>query len=564
MSSNSHDSDNNEDNKKDTHELILSNTSLRKIFHLGYNSRLLTKNIVNSIKFQEVINNIIEFASSDELTVRTYGPLILGLVRIYDKKLKLILEEVNELTKSKASLQLHQDKKEDRKKALLSKKKQEMRSDNKGNINLNSITNSNSYILTVSPMKEGVFSLMNNYSKDKLLTPSKPNLDLISQDSKEVLRATIGQQFSISQRLLSSNKKTIENQIQNPELNLSDNNQPELNNFFDFINDANDSLKMNNNLQFSGNNKDRDISNIYDYSGSNSQLKKVSFKDIENALKEKHKTVPYTKRNAKLEYDEEEMEINLEPDYAFNKEDSIIDLAKRLKKKLQVHDIKDIDQFNDIKYDYLYPDLNKTKEEEEGKEKEEEEKTEQIKRSKKKKSIINEEEIRKSNNIQTAIISKKRISIDSFDLDSTVLINNLSRLSLDKKDFSNLMSFNEKLEQIKELKEVSIDLNNNNDINEQFDIDFNNLNDNPASSNHNKDNDSNNQPNINELSSEIHKKILKKKKSVLFIELHSKIKVQYDNKSELLYDLLTLAQKGEFDLYQETMFDNNTITISKN
>ena len=70
---------------------------LRKIYHLGYSTKSMTKTFAKSIVFERETRKIIQLIESKEITIRSCGPLLLGLVRVYDKIVKNFLEDVRSI-----------------------------------------------------------------------------------------------------------------------------------------------------------------------------------------------------------------------------------------------------------------------------------------------------------------------------------------------------------------------------------------------------------------------------------------------------------------------------------
>jgi hypothetical protein len=74
-------------------DLITSDNNLRNLYQLGFNSKTLTKGFVNSFKFDAAIELIKNYIDTDELSIKSLGPLVLGLAKVYNKKVSILLDE---------------------------------------------------------------------------------------------------------------------------------------------------------------------------------------------------------------------------------------------------------------------------------------------------------------------------------------------------------------------------------------------------------------------------------------------------------------------------------------
>jgi hypothetical protein len=215
---------------------LSSDEFLRKIFIVGYNSKALNKSLAKSISFDRETKKIVELIESKEITIRSCGPLILGLVRIYDRVVKNLLEDVqNVLSKKqhdKKTQKTHRTKEtkdvieeetmdntEVIEKAIEHKKPSD-----------SSISN---YFLT-SPLKHGIFSLLAEQ------TPSRYKSNLSSEkkdlSSIEAFRADVsGEGINTTENKLTSEikmNKTLSNIREEP---IFEDNQGDFKNFFQII-----------------------------------------------------------------------------------------------------------------------------------------------------------------------------------------------------------------------------------------------------------------------------------------------------------------------------------------
>lgn len=86
-------------------DLITKNNYLKNLYFIGFNSKPVNKAISNSINFTEAVSTIKSFLDSEELTIKLSGSLVLGLCKIYEKKIKLYYEELENM------LRISKDKK---------------------------------------------------------------------------------------------------------------------------------------------------------------------------------------------------------------------------------------------------------------------------------------------------------------------------------------------------------------------------------------------------------------------------------------------------------------------
>jgi hypothetical protein len=254
--------------------------------------------------------------------------------------------------------------------------------------------------------------------------------------------------------------------------------------------------------------------------------------------------------------------------------------------------------FNEEKYEYLLPKFLETEDTDTYNREDESEikgirKEESIEGSTTKLNIINnsnlesndKNDISRLNRLTTS--NKKKLTLANFDSDNKLLMQNLSRMTLDKNDFKGSISFIEKIKEIdKENKK-----NKNSDINrednsENVDSNFNDLDlvEQDVNNNNNNDinididgGDKNTENNIKiiddikeeediiQLKEDLETNVFKNKKNISFVKIRDKL----DNKEKfiepkLFYDLLLLAQKGDVEMTQKKIMNNETINIHLN
>lgn len=101
-------------------ELIAKNTYLKNLYFIGFNSKPVNKAVLNAIDLEEAVNSIKSYISTDDLSMKSCGSLVLGLCKIYEKKIKLYhedLEVILKLNKDKKALKAEKEQKEEKSKA---------------------------------------------------------------------------------------------------------------------------------------------------------------------------------------------------------------------------------------------------------------------------------------------------------------------------------------------------------------------------------------------------------------------------------------------------------------
>ena len=86
-------------------EIITKNNYLKNLYFIGFNSKPVNKAIINSINISEAVCSIKSFLKVEDSTIKLCGSLVLGLCKIYEKKIKLYYEELENM------LRMSKDKK---------------------------------------------------------------------------------------------------------------------------------------------------------------------------------------------------------------------------------------------------------------------------------------------------------------------------------------------------------------------------------------------------------------------------------------------------------------------
>ena len=374
---------------------------------------------------------------------------------------------------------------------------------------------------------------------------------------------------------------------------INDANNKDVDNFFTVVKSqiTNDNNVLNNeennenNFDFEFNMDNLKVDN---YLFSNKKVK-INKDEMKNNLKSKiTKKSEFMKGNAKLKYDDE---IELE-DYIKSKKGKNDDIEKQIEQenKIKLNNIqfdnniflfdkKKLTGFINEKYEYLLPPFLEAKDDNE--------------ESKSRKSLDSYVKVRKDSNFNTdskltekndisraerfTTSNKKKISLGNFDSNS-ILMNNLSRLTLDRNDFKGAASFIEKMNLFGNEK-------NNENNKEELNMDNSNINNDMDLIEQDNDNEGNIDIEENkkikeiktneELKEEEDAKLLKEdlennvfsknKKKITFDKIRDKLenKEKFEE-PKLFYDLLLLAQNGDIEITQKDLMVNKTINVSLN
>ena len=317
---------------------------------------------------------------------------------------------------------------------------------------------------------------------------------------------------------------------------------------------------------------------------------------MKNNLKSKiTKKSEFMKRNARLKYDDE-LELDDYLDFDKLKKGKSEELEKKLEEenlyKLEniqfntnifLFDKNKLTGFDNEKYEYLLPQFLEAKEDEELNESKTKEGMDSYLKMRNDSNVNSVSKTSEKNDItrgeRFTSSNKKKISLGNFD-SNNILMNNLSKLSLDRDDFKGAQSFIEKLRLMdKENKNENNreELNNNSNINNDIDLieQDNGLEGNDDEINLDEANkikeaktneELKEEEDANLLKEDLEKNVFSKNKKKITFD---KIREKLENKEKfeepkLFYDLLLLAQKGDVDITQKELMKNKTINVSLN
>ena len=374
-------------------------------------------------------------------------------------------------------------------------------------------------------------------------------------------------------------------------VNIDENNK-DVNNFFtvvksqieeDRIGPQPDNLEQNFDFEINMNDF-KDENNLY----SNKKYD-INKDEIKKNLKTKiDKKSEYMNKNARLKYDDE---LEIEYDSDKTKKGKMKELEKKLEQenmfKLEniqfntnifLFDKNKLTGFSNEKYEYLLPQFLETKEDEGSNKKDLT--IDSYSKMRNDSNVASVSKLSEKNDISRAerftTSNKKKISLGNFD-SNNILMNNLSKLSLDRNDFKGAKSFIEQLNIMDKNKNENdksdININANNDIdlieqNNEFENidnnDQNNLDENNKKEIAKSTEEIKEEEDAKMLKDDLEKNVFSKKKNKISFD---KIREKLDNKekfeeSKLFYDLLLLAQNGDVEITQSELMKNKTINVS--
>ena len=307
---------------------------------------------------------------------------------------------------------------------------------------------------------------------------------------------------------------------------------------------------------------------------------------IADTLKSKDMSKSFFMQKGKLKYDED-IEIEMTDEETTDK--SRKELEKKMEKENQSKleniqysfdlfnfDKSKLTSFDNEKYEYLLP---KFLEADENTPNETESELRSLRNedsrdsSTTKMNLVNngteeksKNDITRANRLTTS--NKKKISLANFDTENKVLMHNLSRMTLDKNDFKGATSFIEKMKAVD--KETNLDDNreDNYDNSNVMDINLNNQ-DEPNETKSKKDKkyiteEIKEDEDVVLLKEDLTKNVFnnKKNKNISFNKIRDKLENgDKFNEQKLFYDLLLLAQKGDLEMTQDKLMDNDSINI---
>ena len=446
--------------------------------------------------------------------------------------------------------------------------------------------------------------LDNTDIKDIFETNKKKTKDDIKYETENKNSKTIN---NLKEMLLNKGKNNNLNSSNLNDLNMdysaqnsviNDANNKDVENFFTVVKSqiANDNNAENNNDNNETNfDFDFNMDNFKDdnYLFSNKKFK-INKEEMKNNLKSKiTKKTEFMRGNAKLKYDDE-LELENYIDFDKLKKGKLEEIEKKLEEENDIKlgniqfnnniflfDKSKLTGFINEKYEYLLPQYLEAKEDfnEESSSKKN---LESYTKMRNDSNFNTDSKLTEKNDISRAerftTSNKKKISLGNFD-SSNILMNNLSKLTLDRNDFKGAQSFIEKMN-LMDNKEN----NNNENTKEEFNI--NNDMDLIEPENDNEENiskdvmEENNKKikeakTYEELKEEEDAKLLKQdlennvfsknKKKITFDKIRDKLenKEKFEE-PKLFYDLLLLAQNGDIEITQKDLMINKTINISLN
>ena len=380
-------------------------------------------------------------------------------------------------------------------------------------------------------------------------------------------------------------------------VNLDENNK-DVNNFFTVVrsqidNENNaplDNDNIDHNFDFEINMNDfRDENNLY----SNKKYD-INKDEIKKNLKTKiNKKSEYMNYNAKLKYDDE---LEMKYDTDFDNDKIRKGKIKEMEKKLEVENMFKLENiqfntniflfdknkltgFSNEKYEYLLPQFLEAKDDENSEDNNKEISLDSYSKLRNDSNIASVSKLSEKNDIyrneRFTSSNKKKISLGNFD-SNNILMNNLSRLSLDRNDFKGAKSFIEKLnlmdkENNNETNNENVNINNDIDLIEQEnDLEEKNNEINLEENKKIKEIKSNEEikeeEDANLLKEDLQKNVFSKSKKKITFD---KIREKLDNKEKfeepkLFYDLLLLAQNGDVEITQSELMENKKINVSLN
>ena len=380
-------------------------------------------------------------------------------------------------------------------------------------------------------------------------------------------------------------------------VNLDENNK-DVNNFFTVVrsqidNENNaplDNDNIDHNFDFEINMNDfKDENNLY----SNKKYD-INKDEIKKNLKAKiNKKSEYMNYNAKLKYDDE---LEMKYDTDFDNDKIRKGKIKEMEKKLEAENMFKLENiqfntniflfdknkltgFSNEKYEYLLPQFLEAKDDENSEDNNKEISLDSYSKLRNDSNIASVSKLSEKNDIyrneRFTSSNKKKISLGNFD-SNNILMNNLSRLSLDRNDFKGAKSFIEKLnlmdkENNNETNNDNININNDIDLIEQ-ENDFEeknneiNLEENKKIKEIKSNEEIKEEEDANLLKEDLQKNVFSKSKKKITFD---KIREKLDNKEKfeepkLFYELLLLAQNGDVEITQSELMENKKINVSLN
>ena len=446
--------------------------------------------------------------------------------------------------------------------------------------------------------------LDNTDIKDIFETNKKKTKDDIKFETENKNSKTIN---NLKEMLLNKGKNNNLNSSNLNDLNLdysaqnsviNDANNKDVENFFTVVKSqiANDNNAENNDDNNENNfDFDFNMDNLKDdnYLFSNKKFK-INKEEMKNNLKSKiTKKTEFMRGNAKLKYDDE-LELENYINFDKLKKGKLEEIEKKLEEENDIKlgniqfnnniflfDKSKLTGFINEKYEYLLPQYLEAKEDfnEESSSKKD---LESYTKMRNDSNFNTDSKLTEKNDISRAerftTSNKKKISLGNFD-SSNILMNNLSKLTLDRNDFKGAQSFIEKMNLMdnkennnNENTKEEFNINNDMDLIEPENDNEENISKDVIEENNNKIKEAKTNEELKEeedaklLKQDLENNVFSKnKKKITFDKIRDKL----DNKEKfeepkLFYDLLLLAQKGDIEITQKDLMNNKTINVSLN
>ena len=446
--------------------------------------------------------------------------------------------------------------------------------------------------------------LDNTDIKDIFETNKKKTKDEIKYETENKNSKTIN---NLKEMLLNKGKNNNLNSSNLNDLNMdysaqnsviNDANNKDVENFFTVVKSqiANDNNVQNyddnneNNFDF-----DFNMDNFKDdnYLFSNKKFK-INKEEMKNNLKSKiTKKTEFMRGNAKLKYDDE-LELENYINFDKLKKGKLEEIEKKLEeendiklgniqfnKNIFLFDKSKLTGFINEKYEYLLPQYLEAKEDfnEESSSKKN---LESYTKMRNDSNFNTDSKLTEKNDISRAerftTSNKKKISLGNFD-SSNILMNNLSKLTLDRNDFKGAQSFIEKMNLMdnkennnNENTKEEFNINNDMDLIEPENDNEENISKDAFEENNNKIKESKTNEELKEeedaklLKQDLENNVFSKnKKKITFDKIRDKLenKEKFEE-PKLFYDLLLLAQNGDIEITQKDLMVNKTINVSLN
>ena len=446
--------------------------------------------------------------------------------------------------------------------------------------------------------------LDNTDIKDIFETNKKKTKDDIKYETENKNSKTIN---NLKEMLLNKGKNNNLNSSNLNDLNMdysaqnsviNDANNKDVENFFTVVKSqiANDNNAENNNDNNETNfDFDFNMDNFKDdnYLFSNKKFK-INKEEMKNNLKSKiTKKTEFMRGNAKLKYDDE-LELENYIDFDKLKKGKLEEIEKKLEEENDIKlgniqfnnniflfDKSKLTGFINEKYEYLLPQYLEAKEDfnEESSSKKD---LESYTKMRNDSNFNTDSKLTEKNDISRAerftTSNKKKISLGNFD-SSNILMNNLSKLTLDRNDFKGAQSFIEKMNLMdnnennnNENTKEEFNINNDMDLIEPENDNEENISKDAFEENNNKIKEAKTNEELKEeedaklLKQDLENNVFSKnKKKITFDKIRDKLenKEKFEE-PKLFYDLLLLAQNGDIEITQKDLMVNKTINVSLN